>query len=97
MSVRSRSGSIDTLYSYTIGCTIFINLYGNLKFLKDYITYIPMIPSFLKLKIVLPGCWALEVSKNLINCTTLCSCMHHLTTKVLFSLIERLTFSILIK
>ena len=37
--------------------------------MKEYITQIPRIPSFLilKLKIVLPKSWATKVSNNLIN------------------------------
>ena len=42
--------------------------------MKEDITQIPRILFFLKLKIV----WELKVSKNRINCTSLCSCTHHL-------------------
>ena len=46
--------------------------------MKEDITQIPRKPFFLKLKIVLIPVWELEVSKNRINCTSLCSCTHHM-------------------
>ena len=49
--------------------TFFIKVYGNPKILKDLITQILRIPSFLKLKIVLTDFGALKVSKNHINYT----------------------------
>ena len=46
--------------------------------MKEDITQIPRIPFFLKLKIVLIPIWELnKVSKNRINCTSHCSCTHH--------------------
>ena len=39
--------------------------------MKEDITQIPSIPSFLKLKLVLPYPWAIKVSKNRIDCTSL--------------------------
>ena len=44
--------------------------------MKEDITQIPRITFFLKLKIVLIPVWELKVSKNRINCTSLCSCTH---------------------
>ena len=56
---------------------------------------IPRIPSFLKLKLVLPYPWAIKVSKNRINCTSLS--VAHVTTKDFFSLMMGVMFPILIK
>ena len=45
--------------------------------MKEDITQIQRITFFLKLTIVLVPVWELKVSKNRINCTSLCSCTHH--------------------
>ena len=45
--------------------------------MKEDITQIPRIPFFLKLKIVLIPVWELKLLKNRTNCTSLCSCTHH--------------------